>query len=269
MLGLIEFRGELIAYGNVEQIGGVLGQVAAWNGSEWHSLGAGPPGCLTIPLRAAGGERLIMPVGTSCGFSAEGTLQTWNGDTWETLPGLRGSISALADIDGIVYVSGDFTLDGGVEANIAAWDGQHWSTLGSGLNGSASAIVDHGGAIYFGGPFSVAGGKASFGIARWNGAIPPAPPRHPALSQARPNPFRTSADFSLRLDRGGAVRVGVYDVNGREVAVLVDGQLTVGLHPIHWDGRDRSGRSVPSGVYFVSVQGADGNVTSRKIVRTR
>jgi hypothetical protein len=175
-------------------------------------------------------------------------------------------VTALADIGGILYVSGNLTLSDGREVAVAAWDGQRWTTLGSGLNGAAVAIVEHDGAVYFGGPFSAAGGKASFGIARWNGDVSKAPPRRPSLSLGRPNPFRTSADFTFRLDREGAVRVGVYDVQGREVTVLINGQLTVGLHPIRWDGRDRSGRRVPAGVYFVSAHSADGNVTSRKIV---
>ena len=151
----------------------------------------------------------------------------------------------------------------------AAWDGQHWVTLGSGPNSAAYSIVEHAGSVYFGGYFSTAGGKASFGVARWSGTIATPPARTPWLSEGRPNPFLTTADFSYRLDQPATIRVAVYDVRGREIKVLADGQRTAGLHPVQWDGRDRAGRKMPSGVYFISVQNGNGSVTSTKIVHVQ
>lgn len=270
--GLVEYRGELVAFGRFETIGEIsVRGIAAWNGAAWHSLGNGPVGCFMnvgTPGIAASGERLILPTYQCDCCSDRGTLQAWNGDVWETLPGFHGYVTAMANIHGVLYVSGRLTLEGGSsEVSVAAWDGQRWSTLGSGLDGGAYSIVEQAGAIYFGGPFSAAGGKASFGIARWNGTLPTPPSLPPLLSTGRPNPFLTTADFTFRLEHDGMVHVDVYDVQGREVVALVGGQRTAGVHPIHWDGRDRSGRNVPAGVYFVSVRSANGSVASRKIVR--
>jgi flagellar hook assembly protein FlgD len=48
----------------------------------------------------------------------------------------------------------------------------------------------------------------------------------------------------------------VYSVAGREVKVLVDGEVGPGYHEVAWDGRDGNGVSVASGVYFVRMDAA-------------
>ena len=44
------------------------------------------------------------------------------------------------------------------------------------------------------------------------------------------------------------VNVRVYDIVGREMAVLTEGQYSKGFHNVIWDAADQ-----PSGIYFVSV----------------
>ncbi len=70
-----------------------------------------------------------------------------------------------------VYVGGDFTSIGGLNANrIAKWDGHSWSTLGSGIgNGIVYAIAVDGSVIYVGGTFTTAGGVNVSRIAKWDG----------------------------------------------------------------------------------------------------
>ena len=50
----------------------------------------------------------------------------------------------------------------------------------------------------------------------------------------------------------GAVQVGVYGVLGREVAILLDGQVGTGTHQMVWDAGD-----MPSGIYFVQMVAGD------------
>jgi len=52
---------------------------------------------------------------------------------------------------------------------------------------------------------------------------------------------------------GSTVRVSVYDVAGRQVRVLFEGSLPAGGGRFTWDGRDRRGERVSSGVYFVQA----------------
>ena len=46
----------------------------------------------------------------------------------------------------------------------------------------------------------------------------------------------------------------IYDVGGRLVRTLFDGQQAAGQKMVTWDGRDERGRSVASGVYFYRLQ---------------
>jgi flagellar hook assembly protein FlgD len=71
-----------------------------------------------------------------------------------------------------------------------------------------------------------------------------------------PNPANPRAEFQLGLDRTQRVRVTVHDIAGRRLASLHDGPLDSGAHRFVWEGRDGHGRSAPSGVYLIRVQGA-------------
>ena len=57
----------------------------------------------------------------------------------------------------------------------------------------------------------------------------------------------------------------MYDVLGREVSVLADGDYYPGIHSVAWDGRTASGSPVPSGAYYVRMVAApfDGGEGSR------
>ena len=47
--------------------------------------------------------------------------------------------------------------------------------------------------------------------------------------------------------------VMLYDVRGRRVRTLTRGDYSAGMQSLIWDGRDESGRSVASGIYFLRV----------------
>ncbi|MBN2379204.1 S8 family serine peptidase [candidate division WOR-3 bacterium] len=49
------------------------------------------------------------------------------------------------------------------------------------------------------------------------------------------------------------VRLDVFDLAGRKVATLFEGNLTAGEHEIFWDGQDQQGNKVSKGVYFVTL----------------
>lgn len=71
-----------------------------------------------------------------------------------------------------------------------------------------------------------------------------------ALDQNFPNPFNPETTIRYALRAASRVELGVYDVAGREVATLVTGPRDAGTHFVRWDGRDVTGRPVPSGPYF-------------------
>jgi hypothetical protein len=68
------------------------------------------------------------------------------------------------------------------------------------------------------------------------------------LGQNYPNPFNPASTFEVHVAAQSAVRVVLFDVLGREVAVLLDGDLQPGAHRVRVNGSD-----LASGVYFYRV----------------
>jgi hypothetical protein len=94
--------------------------------------------------------------------------------------------------------------------------------------------------------------------------VPLAGPRKIALGANYPNPFNPSTTLCYSLARAGRVNLSIIDVAGRRVATLVDGAREAGDHQVMWHGRTDDGRAVPSGMYFVRIQGG-GETAVRKI----
>ena len=68
------------------------------------------------------------------------------------------------------------------------------------------------------------------------------------MQEAYPNPFNPSTNIEFGLSDDTDVNVSVYDIAGRKMAVLAEGQFSKGFHNIIWDATDQ-----PSGIYFVTV----------------
>lgn len=86
------------------------------------------------------------------------------------------------------------------------------------------------------------------GIEEAPGAVPEAF----ALGAAYPNPFREAAEMTLTLPEARHVVAKVYDLLGREVAVLTDEPLAAGEYRLGVDAR-----GLPSGVYVVRLVAGD------------
>jgi carboxypeptidase T len=73
-----------------------------------------------------------------------------------------------------------------------------------------------------------------------------------ALHPARPNPFNPTTTVSFDLPEAASVRLEAFDVLGRLVATLADGEFAAGTHDVRFDAG-----SLPSGVYFVRMSAGD------------
>ena len=89
-----------------------------------------------------------------------------------TIPGpLQAVYTTAADGLGNLYIGGEFTMVGTMDANyIAKWDGSNWTTMSSGMNGYVYALTMLGADLYAGGSFSTAGGITVNQIAKWDGS---------------------------------------------------------------------------------------------------
>ncbi len=74
-------------------------------------------------------------------------------------------------------------------------------------------------------------------------------PDHFALSQNYPNPFNPATEIAFALPENARVRLTVYDVLGREVARLVDGELPAGYHRVTFEGS-----RLATGMYFYRME---------------
>ena len=75
-----------------------------------------------------------------------------------------------------------------------------------------------------------------------------------ALRQNYPNPFNPVTTIVFDLPRPGAVTLRIYDLNGRLIRTLVDGELPAATHQRQWDGTNDQGRPVPSGMYYCGLE---------------
>jgi hypothetical protein len=82
-----------------------------------------------------------------------------------------------------------------------------------------------------------------------------------ALSQNYPNPFNPSTKIVYALEKAGQARLVVYDLLGREVAVLVNGVQQAGQHEVTFGNEQ-----FPSGVYFYRLQSAQNSVTKKMVL---
>ena len=86
---------------------------------------------------------------------------------------------------------------------------------------------------------------------------PPALARSFALT-SYPNPFNPATEIRFTLPQSARVALRVYDIAGRQVAVLADGLHAAGEHRAHFDGAD-----LPSGLYFARLDAGSYRATQK------
>jgi hypothetical protein len=168
------YNNDLIVGGDFTLAGAVpANKIARWDGTSWHSLGAGlNDGVYTVTVY----NGLLIAAGnfTTAGGVSASKIASWDGTVWRPLgSGLwsSGYASSTTTYGGNLVVGGYFTTAGGVNVyNIASWNGTSWQPLGSGLNERAIGIFTFDNYLYASGLFTTAGGIAVNHIARWNGS---------------------------------------------------------------------------------------------------
>ena len=77
------------------------------------------------------------------------------------------------------------------------------------------------------------------------------------VHQNYPNPFNPSTTIRYELSQRSDVTFTVVNVYGQVVRRLGFEQRSAGVHSVTWDGRNDSGTSVASGVYFYKISAGD------------
>ena len=85
------------------------------------------------------------------------------------------------------------------------------------------------------------------------------------LLQNSPNPFNPTTTIKYYIPEARQVTLTIYDMLGREVTTLVNQQADAGYHIVYWNGKDRYGESVASGIYLYRLQ-AGNFVQTKKMI---
>jgi len=178
---------DLYIAGTYTDIGGAPGPdyIARWDGSAFTELsgtiGGNNIALVVLAVEVFQGELYIGGRFTEVDGVSANYIARWDGTQWNPVgAGIQGTQvidMAVAD-DGsgpALFVGGDFSQAGGMTAsNIAKWDGQSWSTLGSGTDGTVQEIISFddgsGEKIFVLGGYERAGGVIANNIARWDGS---------------------------------------------------------------------------------------------------
>jgi len=93
------------------------------------------------------------------------------------------------------------------------------------------------------------------------------PPQKTRLDQNHPNPFNSSTVISFRLPKEKEIRMTMYNILGQKVFAF-NRIMPSGQNQMVWNGKDDSGKDLPSGIYFYNLK-FEGFSQTKKLVILR
>jgi hypothetical protein len=75
------------------------------------------------------------------------------------------------------------------------------------------------------------------------------------IVNAYPNPFNPSTTIRIHVSQEMHLSLGIYNIQGEQLARLVEGRLQAGEHELTWSGRSDSGMVLASGMYYGVLRG--------------
>ena len=87
-----------------------------------------------------------------------------------------------------------------------------------------------------------------------------------ALSPNYPNPFNPETTISYEIASDGNARIDIFNLKGQLVKTLVNDNKVSGPHRVVWNGTDKYGRKVASGIYQYRLITKDGSITKKMIL---
>ena len=80
------------------------------------------------------------------------------------------------------------------------------------------------------------------------------------LLSVYPNPFvlseagtKSTVKIKLELSQDGEIDLSIYNMKGQKVKQLIEGKSSKGIFTANWDLKDKNGKKVSSGIYFVKL----------------
>jgi photosystem II stability/assembly factor-like uncharacterized protein len=235
-------------------------------GATWTSQTNGVPTSVTYYGVSFMNADTGIAVGDYCTIlrTADGgatwTVQTNGLDAFAYFYGVsftNANTGFVVGSSGIIYK----TTDGGITWN------RHYTSTSNHLQGvsfydvnTGMVVGDYGTIFSYSGRDSLTSTRPDNGQISDSTNVIPQTIDHYALDQNYPNPFNPTTTIGFTIPYAGHVSLTVFDIIGREVAVLVNEELAAGTYAREWDGLH-----FPTGVYFYRLQ-AGTYVETRKLV---
>ena len=170
----------------------------------------------------------------------------------------QGSFTFMTTFDLAIGANGDFrSWLGARPMNIAAGD-TGWATFAISAGDDLAQLRTH---VDSAQAKALALGWVTIGPVGVN-EVNTGVPKTFELSQNYPNPFNPTTTIQFALPTASNVTLTVYNVLGQNVATLIDGQQrNAAYHSVEWNGRNRYGSPVATGLYFYRIEAkpADGS----------
>ncbi len=227
------------------------------------------------PTQASVGQRVIVfrQRDTSLNWQAAVSFQ---GSDHYHRPSIMGFPNVLNNADlRIAWTRADDQIW------ISSYDGNSWTTTNQNLTGQAVGLSENVGTTANAKMVYRDTGVSPYKILTTSDNLEPIPskrsagnddeslpanvPSEFALLQNYPNPFNPTTTISYKLPVPAQVKLIVYDLNGKEIKVLVNAYQNEGIQQVRWNGRDASEQVVASGIYFYKLIAGD-YVQTRKLM---
>ncbi len=80
-----------------------------------------------------------------------------------------------------------------------------------------------------------------------------------------PNPFNPETDIAYIVPENGQVTLSVFNMKGVKLVELINATMSEGAYSVHWNGKDKTGKDVASGIYYAVLE-VNGKRTTKKMV---
>jgi hypothetical protein len=264
-LGVIDVRthedaGGIVLAGGSEGYTGILLIKSADYGDTWEPLY--PPGSIRrIEFSVDSSHTEIRTIWLS--HDSRLSRSDDGGATWEVIYDGGGwyYFTSLLYIDAwdLLFAAGGDGLDTTGAVLLYSTDrGTTWNRVTLTISGPIVDLGDWDGQLYFAAPYS---GVYRFHLAPLVTRPDPPFPSAFRLYQNVPNPFNALTTIRYEIPEFSTVRLTIYDLTGREVAVLVDREQGAGVRTVTWDASQ-----VASEVYFYRLVAGKQQITRKLVV---
>jgi hypothetical protein len=214
--------------------GGVY--ISTNSGETWSVAGTGFP---NVPVNTIA----VSSTNIFVGFAGGGLCRsTDNGTSWNLLETMAPNrpIEAFA-LNGTNLFAA--TWNGGVELSID--NGTTWDSVNTGLTDFTVATLALNSTYIFTGAWNTGVWRRQLSEITSVNLSSDRPAREYYLGQNYPNPFNPTTSIKFVIPKNENVSITIFDILGKQVSTLIDGQYPAGEHTIQWNAEGLS-----SGVYF-------------------